>query len=146
VEEIQTSTNIPEDTTTSIKSSTSTPTPTPDEFEEVVFPSETETEVTTTTEEATPTSTTEPEPEPKPKRNIVRDTIIGFAGLAGAATVAYLKFKPKLPGNQLADNVFEDNVGMENPLYEGTAGQNENPLYEANVDFDSLDDHIDAFA
>jgi hypothetical protein len=72
---------------------------------------------------------------------------IAFAGIAGAAAAAYFKFRQRPPsGNQLADNVFEDNVGMENPLYEGAAGQNENPLYEANLDFDSLEDNLDAFA
>jgi choice-of-anchor A domain-containing protein len=126
VEEISESTNIPEDTTTSIESTTST---------------ETETE----TETETPTET--PIPGGTSYIPIIVGGTIGAAALA-AAGAAIFKSTARKAGNQLANNVFEDNVGMENPLYEGTSGQNENPLYEANVNFDSLEDNIDldAFA
>jgi hypothetical protein len=137
VEETPESTNIPEDITTSIESTTSTEIET---YTEVTFTTDIgdETEETTT-----PTET----PIPDGNNIYVYGAAAAFAGIAGAAAAIYFKARPKLPsGNQLAGNVFEDNVGMENPLYEGTAGQNENPLYEANVDFDSLEDNMDAFA
>jgi len=165
VEEVQKSTSIPSDTTSSIESTTSTAIST--STTETILLSDDETpipteEVTSVTEEETPSVDSDSEPEPEPSVIVVPSgdeeedddnpigavpAAIAFAGIAGAAAAAYFKFRQRPPsGNQLADNVFEDNVGMENPLYEGAAGQNENPLYEANLDFDSLEDNLDAFA
>jgi len=152
VEEITTSTTtIPEDTYMSTKTSTSTASTSTeyesedetDEFTEVTFTTETETETET---ETTPTET----PPPDGSRRVIPFILgatLGAAAVA-AAGAAFFKSSSRTAGNQLAANVFEENVGMENPLYEGNAGQNENPLYEANVDFDSLEDNmnLDAFA
>jgi len=163
VEEVQKSTTIPAYTSSSIESTTSTATSTTETIllsdDETPIPTET---ITSVTEEETPSadSDSEPEPSAQPSAFVVppgkdeeepsRGGIFAAATLAGAAGIAaaaYYRFKQRPPtGNQLADNVFEDNVGMENPLYEGQAGQNENPLYEANLDFDSLEDNLDAFA
>jgi uncharacterized protein HemX len=141
VEETPESTSIPEDTTTSIESTTSTEEETT--YTEVTFT--TDTEVETEVESESPTPAAGDDDDTIGAAPLA--TIGALAGLAGAAAAIYFKNRSKLPGgNQLAGNVFEDNVGMENPLYEGTAGQNENPLYEANVDFDSLEDNMDAFA
>jgi hypothetical protein len=155
VEEKPESTIIPEDTTSSVEGVTSTvvavETSEPEDSDD--YPTEitptvvTETETETETETPTETPVDEDEPSNTPFL-ILGGTIMGST-LAAAAAVAYLKGRTKIPGNQLAGNVFQENVGMENPLYEGTTGQNENPLYEANVNFDSLEDNledIDAFA
>jgi len=153
VEDVQDSTTIPVYTISSIDSTTTTDEPTTSVIlvsEDEETPSETLLETPSIYDEPQPSAI--PPPPSKGKdddETIVTPLIIGAAvsSLAGAAAALYFKLRPRTPeGNQLADNVFEDNVGMENPLYEGAAGQNENPLYEANLDFDSLEDNIDAFA
>jgi len=149
VEEVQEPTIIPLDTTSSVISTTSTEQPT---------------EIIISDDEETPT-TTEIEPEPSIPIVTPEDTedeqedtedepvdatpyaVFTLAGLAGAAAAIYFRRRRSIAGaNQLAENVFEENVGMENPLYEGVAGQNENPLYEANLNYDSLEDNMDVFA
>jgi len=141
VEETSKSTTIPEDTTTSITSETSTAEETTEAYTEITFTTDDGDE----TETEAPTETPVPTGSQTARR--VGEGVAALAGLAGAAAAIYFRNRSKLPqGNQLNGNVFEDNVGMENPLYEGTSGQNENPLYEANVDFDSVEDNMDAFA
>jgi len=135
VEEVQESTTIPaEDTTSSIESTTSTAQPT----EEPIIPSDDEETPIPEEVETTPVMAPEPEEEPEEEPDngtpfAIPLSAAAFAGLAGAAAAVYYKSKRNIRGTALADEaVFESNAGLQNPLYEGSAAQSENPLYESN--------------
>jgi len=147
VEEVQESTTIPaEDTTSSIESTTSTAqtTSTTEPIllptEEPSVPSDDEEIETTPVLIPEPESDQEPEPEPEPEEEPDEGTPLAlplsaaaFASLAGAAAAVYFKSRRSIRGNALAGGeVFETNAGLQNPLYEGSAAQSENPLYESN--------------
>jgi hypothetical protein len=143
VEETQTLTNIPDDTTTSTISETSTTETTTSTITEVPTDNDSDYETGTIDDPDTePSSTPGPTETKRSVFPFVVGATIGSAALV-AAGAAFFKSSARVAGTQLANNVFEENVGVENPLYQGTGGQNENPLYEANVNFDSLDDNME---